>query len=467
MNKFSRDNLPLWTYTKEYLKDNFIPFHTPGHKGWIGISEILSASFDIPDDVCGFPSYKEKSEKLSSLIYGVKDTYYIVNGSTSAVQSSLFSVLKPEDKVLMGRNIHISALSALIKIGAIPLFIPIKYTSEGFPLNVSIEEVNKAIKEKDIDCVFITSPSYYGVGCDVLEISKLTSQKGIPLIIDEAWGSHFPFCKSLPPSSIYRGADLVIHGAHKTLPSITGTSLLHRCSDIIPSSKIKESLSLIETTSPNMMMYLSLEKSIFYMAKMGESILHKAIQKAQKLKDEISFLPFEPFDKVTGFFTDPLKIVLKRKGNITGYQLASWLIDEYKIVPEMADIDTIIFIITGFEEENAIDRLTQALKEILKKDTKEKIKVSPYIPIRDFAPLSITPRQAFYSENKWLPLKNSIGEISASFVIPYPPGIPTLIPGEKITREIVEYHLQVAKSGGILRGTTINNDDIFGKVGKH
>lgn len=470
----------LLEYAKKYLSGNPIPFHTPGHKGRgdvfdLGIYDL--AKVDIPDNEGEFPRFIEKSEMLATGLYDTVRTFYLVNGATVGVRASFLATVKPEDRVIVGRNLHQSAVSALIETGAVPFYVPVEIDDRGIPLNVNKEKLEEAVKKNpNSTAVFITSPSYHGICADILGLTNIAKKHNKILIVDESWGAHLPFGNDLPPSAIKAGADLVIHGAHKTLPASTSCALLHLNSKRIRSGKVAQALNLSRTTSPNMLLYLFLENALEIMDRRGGQIIKSGIENARKAadvfpanrdrKDCLSILR----DMPSQFEIDPLKLLLLIKYptlDINGYRVKKELVG-MGITPEFADVFSLLFLMSGFEKPAWVEKLVGALKKIknfynlkIQKGITgfSNIVQSVMIPCQ-----ALTPREAFFAPGEMLPLKKSAGRITRSLVVPYPPGIPVLIPGEVISPELIECLEQLISLGGKVRGIFTAKNTTFIEV---
>jgi arginine decarboxylase len=460
-----------------YQKRDIFPFHTPGHKGsWYlpGLHNIEHlAKADIADDIDTFPEAFYNSEKEVSKVYKTQKSFYLVNGSTSGIIAMFLASLKPGDKVIVGRNMHMSAISALIMTGAIPVYIEPVKDKDGIPLNVLASDVINAIESnKDAKAVFLTSPSYTGVCFDISEISHCAHKHGMLTLVDEAWGAHLPFGEGFPRSSLEQGADLVVHGAHKTLPTLTGSALLHLNSFRIDEEKLDDSLRIVETTSPNTLMYLSLENAVNIMEEKGKELLDRSKKSVEiildRLKDEIVFQYNFPPNRnpyLNLFSFDPSKILLRtgyKHNGITGYEVAEFLNANHGIVCELADLETVLFIFTGYEEDGGEGFLSYAIKHASGKLSKKSEKNSKiYLNSKHCAPLArmiLNPRDAHFSKTEEIPFLSSKGRISGSLVVPYPPGIPALIPGEEITGEIIENLMEILNAGGNIKGISFRDD---------
>ena len=510
------NNKPLFKHITSLIKSNPSRFHTPGHKGrWGEFFHENTTGFDIfqsdiADDIDGIPGKIRESEENAAKIHKTKRSIFLVNGSTAGIHTMLLSLLKPGDQVLVSRNMHRSAIEGIILTGTIPRYVKCRLTQEGIPLNVTPGDVEKALNEfPQCKCVYITSPSYFGVTADIKKIAGVCEKYDRILLVDEAWGAHYPFHEDLPPSAITSGADMVVQSVHKTLPSLTGSSILHICSDKIDTDKVESAKSLVETSSPNLLFYLSLENAVAVMAENGKEILETAIQNAtfcrERMRKSIEGIPFqflskEDFankgskgplplaDNEAPFLMDPLKLTLwtnHRETGIAGIKIAQILEEEHGIYSEMSHLDAVQLLFTGYEREEDLNNLVESFEKVIKnyvlssiRETVETVQVkigndvgndsfdpgmnSGAILTPDFQlPTSLMPpRQAYFSNKKKINLWESVGSICGELVTPYPPGIPVLVPGEEITMEIVDYLMETLEAEGTVKGLDLTGEEV-------
>ncbi len=469
MNPGINHNLPVHQFMERYLSRDRIPFHTPGHKGTLlnecNLGDMPVA--DIPDDLCGFPGVLEKSQQMAANLLWTSATYFLTNGSTAGVQAMFLTILQPGMKVIVGRNLHMSAVSAMIMTGAVPVYVPVEYDSQGIPLNITPGRIREVARQHpDAVAVFVTSPSYLGVCADLEEICQVTRQYRMHLLSDEAWGAHFPFGNDLPISALKAGASMAVHGSHKTLPVLTGGAMLHVMNDDIPKDRVEECLSMVQTSSPNLLFYLSLERAVSMMKVQGPALLHTARRNRDQAVAKIQeIMPgfLADFDTIPGFDMDPLKLLLRtcpQQTGITGTQLAEMLIRRGSIIPEMADQDAVLFIFTGFESPGdgtaLVEELATVYQALSSRGDPSHFKDQPLI-MADIPRQAMSPREAFFSRGWKVPLESSEGRVCRTGLVPYPPGIPVFLPGEIITGDGVAHIMSVIDHGGVVRG--LSGDD--------
>lgn len=458
-------------------------FYTPGHKQGKGISSKLINYFgksiftadltELTQLDCLFApeGVIQQSQQLAAEAFGASQTWFLVNGSTSGIEAAILATCCDRDKIILPRNIHSSVISGLILSGAIPIFINPEYD---FDLNIAhsitVESLSKALqKHPDAKAVMMVYPTYYGVCGDIKTIAELTHKYNIPLIVDEAHGSHFAFHPELPISALSAGADLTIQSIHKTLGAMTQSSMLHIQGERININRLNKSLQLTQSTSPSYILLASLDAARQQIAIHGKELLTKTLQLAEKARNQINQIPglsilsFPPSltPSLPHSFLDNTRLtVIVSELEITGFEAEEILDEKFNVTPEFASLETVTFIISLGNTESDIEILVKAFETLalefraktlalgFKKPLREKKRSLWDIPESNIFHLS--PRQAFFSPTETVPIQEAINRISAETVCPYPPGIPLLIPGEKISSTVVEHLLNVKAMGGFI-----------------
>ncbi|MBW6409961.1 aminotransferase class I/II-fold pyridoxal phosphate-dependent enzyme [Clostridium weizhouense] len=469
-NKESQSKAPIYEALMRYKKARVVPFDVPGHKQGRGnpmLKEFLGeqcVSVDVNsmkplDNLCHPVSVIKEAEELAAEAFGSKHAFLMVNGTTSAVQAMVMSVCKKDEKVIMPRNVHRSAINALIISGAIPVYInPGVNKKLGIPLGMSVEDVKKAIKEHpDAKAIFVNNPTYYGICSNLKEITKLAHENGMYVLVDEAHGTHFYFGKNMPVSAIEAGADMAAVSMHKTGGSLTQSSfLLLNCDLHI--GYVRQIINLTQTTSGSYLLMSSLDLARRDLVLNGKEIFEKVTELAEYARAEINkidgYYAFskELIDGDTVFDFDKTKLsIFTRDIGLAGVEVYDILRDEYGIQIEFGDIANILAIISVGDRNLTIERLISSLSEIKRLYSKDKAGMFDHEYINP--EVVLTPQEAFYSEKNSLPINKSDGKICGEFVMCYPPGIPILAPGERITREILDYIEYAKEKGCFLTGT--------------
>ncbi|AIY82108.1 aminotransferase class I/II-fold pyridoxal phosphate-dependent enzyme [Clostridium botulinum] len=469
-DKESHSKAPIYEALMKYKKARVVPFDVPGHKQGRGnpmLKEFLGEqclSVDVNsmkplDNLCHPVSVIKEAECLAADAFGSKHAFFMVNGTTSAVQAMVMSVCKRDEKVIMPRNVHRSAINALVISGAIPVYInPGVNKKLGIPLGMSVEDVKRAIKKNpDAKAVLVNNPTYYGICSNLKEITKLAHEHGMYVLVDEAHGTHFYFGQDMPISAIEAGADMAAVSMHKTGGSLTQSSfLLLNCDLRI--GYVRQIINLTQTTSGSYLLMSSLDLARRDLVLNGKEIFEKVKNLAQYARDEINkidgYYAFseELIDKDTVFDFDRTKLaIFTRDIGLAGIEVYDILRDEYGIQIELGDIANILAIISVGDGALTIERLISALSEIKRLHSKDKSGMFDHEYINP--EVILTPQEAFYSSKVSMPINESTGNVCAEFVMCYPPGIPILAPGEKITKEILNYISYAKEKGCFLTGT--------------
>ncbi len=443
---------PIVAAMKKYSADEVLPFHTPGHKQGRGahefLRELLTAEglrqevslMEELDDLHAPHSCIKEAQELAAKLWHADEAIFFVNGTTSAVQAMIFGTLKAGDLIMIPRNAHRSVISGLILSGAVPIFLPVEFDAEfNLPLNVSVETIKIAIKKfPQAKAVLLVSPNYYGVAADVEKISELVHAAGMILLVDEAHGAHLQFCAELPKSAMDSGADLAAQSTHKILGSLTQTSMLMLRKKF--SERVKVAASLLQTTSPNQLLLASLDIARFQMELGGRELIQSAVELSKRLRAGIKKIHgLKTFDAVKNFSLDLTKVTVNVQDlGLTGQQAEEILRRDLKVQCELSDAANLLLLITFADSEETISKLTGALLE-MKRLKDEKIKSVWRADFsREISLATLSPRETLYSQTETVEIEKSVGRICAEEITFYPPGIPLLIQGEKISAQIIE-----------------------------
>lgn len=447
-SKMKKEYQHLYEKLTEYAASDYYPYHMPGHKRrTFGDLPGELFSMDITeidgfDDLHHPEEILEHLQKQAAALYGAEESFYLVNGSTCGVLAAISAALNPQESILMARNCHKSAYHAAYLRG-----LDIHYLwpeqVEGFPICEAItpEQVSDALEQtKDIRAVLIVSPTYEGRIADVKEIARLVHEKGIPLIVDEAHGAHLGLDDTMPENSCRNGADLVIHSVHKTLPSLTQTALLHVNGSLVDREKLRRFLRIYQSSSPSYVLMAGIDNALQMVEQNGKQMFEIFQQRFRKMMRDLEackhlkFLPYEPGKQDVG------KLVIStHKSNITGRQLYDILLKQYHLQLELAAENDCLAMFTVGDTEEGYERMTKALLEIdaslesvqRAENNDEKTIVPEAKCAEDVIPL----RKAWDAPQEILPLTQAIGRYVGDFIQVYPPGVPILVPGEKMTRE--------------------------------
>ncbi len=468
--KFAQSKAPVLEAMKEHLLNRVVPFDVPGHKGGRGNTELtdflgkscLKAdvnSMKPLDNLCHPVSVIREAQELAAEAFGAEHAFFIVNGTTGSVQTMIMTACKAGEKIIMPRNVHRSAINALVVNGAVPVYVNPGTNKElGIPLGMSVENVKQAIKANpDAKAVLINNPTYYGVCSDLKAIVELAHEHNMLALVDEAHGTHFYFGEDMPISAMAAGADMAAVSMHKTGGSLTQSSIL-LCGPHINGDYVRQVINLTQTTSGSYLLISSLDIARKNLALNGREIFRKTVQFAEYARNEINklggYYAFgkELCDNDAFYDFDKTKLsVHTRDIGLAGIEVYDILRDDYGIQIEFGDIGNILAIISAGDRALEIERLISSLSEIKRLYSRDKSGMFDHEYIN---PEVITaPQKAFYSKKRSVPINESSGMVCGEFVMCYPPGIPILAPGEKITDEIINYINYAKEKGCFMTGT--------------
>ena len=455
---------PIYEALQEFKKVRVVPFDVPGHKHGRGNPELAEflgekcVSVDVNsmkplDNLCHPVSVIHEAEMLAAEAFGAAHAFLMVGGTTSSVQSMVLSSCKRGDKIILPRNVHRSVINALVICGAIPVYVNPEVDHKlGISLGMKREQVAKAIKENpDAVAVFVNNPTYYGICSDISAIVKMAHDAGMLCLADEAHGTHLYFGEDMPISAMAAGADMAAVSMHKSGGSLTQSSLL-LIGKNINEGHVRQIINLTQTTSGSYLLMSSLDISRRNLALRGKEVFKKVVQMADYAREEINAIgDYYAFGRelVNGdsiFDFDPTKLsVHTRNIGLAGIEVYDILRDEYDIQIEFGDIGNILAYLSIGDRPQELERLVSALAEIRRCYQKDPAGLlsQEYIDPEVVA----SPQEAFYAKKKKVSLRESIGSVCSEFVMCYPPGIPILAPGERITKEIIDY-IEYAKEKG-------------------
>jgi arginine decarboxylase len=458
----------------EYVNNKTIPFHVPGHKkgqgmwndfkNFVGIN-VLSMDVTVFKQVDSLhkPTGAIKAaQELAADAYNADYTFFSIHGTSGAIQAMIMSVVGPGDKIIIPRNVHKSVTAGIILSGAAPVYMqPEIDNAVGVALNVTPETVENTLESNpDAKAVLIVNPTYYGVSTDIEKIVRIVHSYGIPLIVDEAHGPHLHFNSKLPISAVDAGADICSQSTHKIIGSMTQSSLLHVRKGFVDVNRVKTVMSLLQTTSPSYILLASLDAARKQMVMEGEKLLDQTIELASYARESINKIEGyycfgdEVLNKKGAYAFDPTKITITCKDlGLSGYELERILAEKYFIQPEMSDLYNVLCVFSLGDTKETIDKLIYALKEISDVQCCSLRRKIEILDVPNIPEQMLTPRDAFNSMTVSIPLSDSMGQISAEFLMAYPPGIPILCPGEMITKEIIDYVKALKEANLYVQGT--------------
>ncbi|MEC4982778.1 MAG: aminotransferase class I/II-fold pyridoxal phosphate-dependent enzyme [Oscillatoria sp. PMC 1068.18] len=472
MPEAKQSQTPILATLGELANKPHAAFYAPGHKRGQGISQPLAellgkAVFqaDLPelpelDNLFAPEGVIAEAQTLAAEAFGAAQTWFLVNGSTCGVMAAILATCGDRDKIILPRNIHQSAIAALILSGATPIFLNPEYDPlNDLTLSITPEAVAAALKEhSDTKAVMMVYPTYHGICGDIQAIATLCHEYHIPLLVDEAHGAHFAFHPELPISALAAGADLAVQSTHKMLGAMTQASMLHLKSNLIDPQKISKALQLLQSTSPSYLLLASLDAARQQMALFGEELMSKTLflaNDARKRLKQIENLAIlsEINQPKSGFQTlDKTRLtVILNQLNLTGFEADEILHEKLGVTAELPMQNHLAFIISLGNTAADIDKLIQGFTTLSKESQTSKNQpiLIPKFPKNQ---LAMSPRAAYFANQKSLPIAETIGCVSAETICPYPPGIPVLMPGEIITKSAIDYLQTIIFSGGKVTG---------------
>ena len=478
MTRLDQHRTPYFDALQEYVRAATVSFHTPGHKHGAGMHPRLrdyigrnALAIDLTqirglDDLNAPAGPILEAHELAAAAYGANFSYFLVNGSTAGNQAMLMTALRPGQTVLLPRNSHKSATSALIMSATKPIYMQPEVDQElHIDHCVTPATVKSALAEyPDAGAVFITSPTYYGATADLAAIERIVHDHNKLLLVDEAWGPHLHFHPELPLSATAAGVDVCVNSTHKLLAGLSQASMLHTTGERIEQGRLRSTLRLFQSTSPSLLLLASLDVARMQMATQGESLLAQALSLARWARTQLNAIPGvycmgrDQIGRpgIADYDETRLVITVKDLG-YTGYQVEAMLRERHSVQVELADLFNVVALVSIGDSEASVARLVDAVRALAQAarsgDTIPHVTLQQRLQRRSYflPPIPeqvVTPREAFLSDHVEIPFSQSAGKICAEVLTPYPPGIPILCPGERITHEVIEY-LQLELEAGI------------------
>ena len=470
MDRERQKRAPIYEALEAFKKKRVVPFDVPGHKRGRGNPELVQllgekcVSLDVNsmkplDNLCHPISVIREAEELAADAFGAAAAYLMVGGTTSAVQSMILSVCEAGDKIILPRNVHKSVINAMVLCGAVPVYVnPEMNQKLGISLGMEVEKVKQAIEDNpDAVAVFVNNPTYYGICSDIRTIVEMAHARGMKVLADEAHGTHLYFGKNLPVSAMEAGADMAAVSMHKSGGSLTQSSLLLLNKDV-NADYVRQIINLTQTTSGSYLLMVSLDISRKNLALYGKDIFRKVTGLTEYAREEINQIGdyyaygSELVNGDTVYDFDVTKLAVNTLDvGLAGIEVYDVLRDFYDIQTEFGDLGNLLAYVSVGDRERDLERLVAALADIRRRYKRDKATLmrQEYISPQVVA----APQEAFYAEKQALPLAESVGRICAEFVMCYPPGIPILAPGERITREILDYIRYAKDKNCMLLGT--------------
>jgi arginine decarboxylase len=455
-------------------------FHVPGHKGGPAANpEMLDAfgeralRLDVPALTQGIdtgpePTPFQSAQLLAAGAWGARRTWFLINGASQGNHAACVTLAQVGDSVVVQRNVHSSTIDGLVLSGLRPTFVAPELDPDlGIAHCLKPEALEAALtRTPGAAGAIVVSPTYFGAVADVRGLSDVAHEHGVPLVVDEAWGAHLAFHDALPEHALAAGADLVVSSTHKIVGSFTQSAMLHlgqASVGRIDEYSVDRAVTLVESTSPNSLLLGSLDAARHFASNEGQALLSETIRALGSARQAIRQLPgLDVLDEriagqtgVHGY--DPLRLAVDVRGTgASGYHVARLMHEQDDVNLELAG-ETVIVAVFGMGEtatEHAA-RLVEALRRAVEHlGGDEPDAPGVFTPPPPWGPLEMTPREAFLGVQEVVPVEQAVGRIAAESLASYPPGIPNVLPGERITAETWDYIQAILAHGGSLRGAS-------------
>ncbi|MEO8091914.1 MAG: DegT/DnrJ/EryC1/StrS family aminotransferase [bacterium] len=454
-------------------------FNVPGHKGGRGADPglrkaigPLALEMDIPAGVEGIDvgqyfsrNFFQQAQVLAAEAWGAKRSWFLVNGGSGGNHAICLALAHLGERVVVQRNVHSSNVDGLILAGLRPLFVSPEVDSElGIAHCLTPEVLERALdSEPEAVAAMITSPTYFGAVADVRSLADVAHAAGVPLVVDEAWGAHLRFSDELPSSALENGADIVLSSTHKIVGSLTQSAILHvGDTDRIDERIVDRAVTLIESTSPNALLTASLDAARRQAATHGAELLAETVRSLRGLRQQVRDIPgLDVLDeRIVGrpgvFAYDPLRLVVDVRGTgATGHRLAGLMRESDDVNVELFS-ENVVLALFGLGEhagetgQRLLAALRRAVAEIGETDEPHgRFAVPP-----PWGSTEMSPREAFLGPQDIVPFEQAEGRIAAESLAAYPPGVPNVLPGERLTASTLDYIADSLAHGGWVRGSS-------------
>jgi lysine decarboxylase len=452
--------------------------HVPGHKGGVGADPGLAEAIgvaalrlDIPSlthgiDVGVDPTPFQQAQDLAAQAWGARRTWFLINGASQGNHVACMTLAHAGADVVVQRNVHSSTIDGLVIAGLRPTFVAPELDPElGIAHCLTPESLERALDATPgaVGAMVVT-PTYFGAVADVRALAEVAHARGLPLIVDEAWGAHLAFHDALPEHALAAGADLVISSTHKIVGSITQSAMVHSGrGELVDDAVVDRCVTLLESTSPNAHLGASLDAARRLAATRGRELIDETIRAVAATRDAVRELDgLDVLDeRIAGragvHAYDPLRLAIDVRGSgTTGYELAALLREIDDVNMELVGENVMVGIFGMAEPahvqgERLVRALARALERLMPRDDRSDEEFAPPPP---WGEVAMTPREAFLAPQEVVPFQRAAGRVAAESLAAYPPGIPNVLPGERIVEETLDYIRRALEQGGTLRGAS-------------
>jgi len=471
---------PYLDAVSAYARRNPARLHVPGHKGGQGADEGLleaigeaALRMDVPAlthgiDVGVDPTPFEEAQRLAAEAWGAGRAWFLINGASQGNLAAGLALAHKGRAVVVQRNAHSSTIDSLVLSGMRPTFAAPEVDAELGIAHCLAPETLAAALDGTPEAVgaWVISPTYFGAVADIRGLAEVAHARGVPLIVDEAWGAHMPFSDALPEHALSAGADLVISSTHKIVGSLTQSAMLHfgrEAGALIGEDTVDRAVTLTESTSPNSLLLASLDAARRQAAVHGSELLERTMVTLAAARAQIQAIEgLEVLDdRLAGrpgvFAYDPLRLAIDVRGiGANGYELAPLLREIGDINLELYGENVLVAVFgMGERELGEAARLVEAMREVVRRvglepeGAKQSFAAAP-----PWGELAMTPREAYLGAQEVVPAAQAVGRIAAESLATYPPGIPNVLPGERLTAETLAYIQDTLEQGGSVRGAS-------------
>ena len=450
-------------------------FHVPGHKGGEGADPELVAALgraafthDIPAGIegvdVGQDSPFQRAQRLAAGAWGARRSWFLISGASQGNHAACLALRHSGREVVAQRNVHSSTVDGIVVAGLEPAFVAPELDAElGIAHCLTPDALARALDlAPDAVAALTVSPTYFGAVADVRGLARVAHDRGVPLVVDEAWGAHLRFSDELPESALECGADLVLSSVHKLFGSLTQSAILHLGrEEFIDPDVIDRCVTLTESTSPSALLTASLDAARRQAAVRGATLLAETVAGVERARAEIREIPgLDVLDeRLIGrpgvHDWDPLRLAVDVRGTgSTGTRIGTIMRELDDVNLELVSENVVVAVFGAGEDAAAsAERLVAGLRHAVQTlGAEEGMPKRPFTPPPPWGALEMPPRSAFFGAQEVIPFGEAVGRIAAESLAAYPPGIPNVLPGERLTRETVEYVNEVVEHGGWVRG---------------
>lgn len=472
---FNYKHTPLLNALQKYSMSKPVRLHVPGHGGGPGLPAAMQRvglpAWDVTelaelDDLHNPAGVIAAAQRSAAELYGARCTFFLVNGTTVGIQALIAATCSEERVLVLPRNVHRSVLGGLVISGARPVFIePCIVPGFGFSAGFAPDKLEVALGQNPgAGAVLAVHPCYYGVVGNLAGLDKVCRRHGVPLLVDEAHGTHLRMHPGLPADALSLGADAVVQSVHKTGGALTQASWLHLGTELVDRERVARALRLLQTSSPSYILMASLDAARRQLALKGRALLDELLALAAEAAGKINQIPGlavlgeEHLDGPGAVGYDPTRLVVSVRGlGVSGYAVAQRLADKHGIYVEMADSLNVVAVLSLGTGRADVQALCSALAETSRWAVTEFGSATRYSqglpPVGPpLPPQLMTPRRAWLAEQKKVALGDARGLVAAEIIAVYPPGIAAIYPGEEITSEVIEYLIKVRAAGIHIQG---------------